>query len=153
MTRPAAAVTIGRLERPVTPEDRSRVLALEAGSFAHPWTAETFDRMLESPVTAVYVARAADGTIAGFCACWVIDDELHINTVAVDAAVRRQGIGRRLLEETLRQTGARRATLEVRRSNIAALALYRSLGFDTRAVRRDYYQNPPEDGLILWWDP
>jgi len=147
------AVVVERLQPPVTAADREAVIGLEGASFANPWTGDAFDRMLVSPVSQVYVARLDDGRIAGFCACWVIDDEVHINTVAVAQAWRRHGIGERLLRETLKQTGARRATLEVRGSNEAALALYRKLGFDVTATRRDYYQNPVEDGLILWWNP
>jgi ribosomal-protein-alanine N-acetyltransferase len=153
VTAPSPEATISRLGEPVPPGDRSAILTLEAGSFANPWTADTFDRMLASPVSRVYVARLTDGSIAGFCACWIIEGELHINTVAVDPAVRRRGIAERLLREAMRLAGARTATLEVRRSNAAALGLYRKLGFDVTAVRRDYYQNPVEDGLILWWNP
>ena len=149
----AAAVTIERLDPPVRIADRAAVLALEAGSFTNPWTAETFEKMLASPVSHVYVARLEDGTLAGFCACWVIGDEMHINTVAVDGRYRRRGIAEQLLREALRRAGVRTATLEVRRSNDAALGLYRKLGFEVRAVRKEYYQNPVEDGLILWWNP
>jgi ribosomal-protein-alanine N-acetyltransferase len=148
-----AAVTIERLVAPVRLADRAAVLALEAESFANPWTADTFEKMLTSPVSQVYVARLDDRTLAAFCACWVIDDEMHINTVAVDVRHRRRGVAEHLLRETLRQAGVRRATLEVRRSNDAALGLYRKLGFEVRAVRKEYYQNPVEDGLILWWNP
>jgi ribosomal-protein-alanine N-acetyltransferase len=149
----SAAVTVERLDAPVRIADRAAVLALEAESFANPWTADTFEKMLTSPVSQVYVARLDDRTLAAFCACWVIDDEMHINTVAVDLRHRRRGIAEHLLREALRQAGVRTATLEVRRSNDAALRLYRKLGFEVRAVRRAYYQNPVEDGLILWWNP
>ena len=148
-----AAVTIERLESPVRIADRAAVLALEAESFTNPWTADTFEKMLTSPVSQVYVARLEDRTLAGFCACWVIDEEMHINTVAVDVRYRRRGIAEQLLRDALRQAGVRTATLEVRRSNDAALGLYRKLGFEVRAVRKEYYQNPVEDGLILWWNP
>jgi ribosomal-protein-alanine N-acetyltransferase len=153
VTMASAAVTVERLDAPVRIADRAAVLALEAESFANPWTADTFEKMLTSPVSQVYVARLDDRTLAAFCACWVIDDEMHINTVAVDLRHRRRGIAEHLLREALRQAGVRTATLEVRRSNDAALRLYRKLGFEVRAVRRAYYQNPVEDGMILWWNP
>jgi ribosomal-protein-alanine N-acetyltransferase len=149
----SAAVTVERLDAPVRIADRAAVLALEAESFANPWRADTFEKMLTSPVSQVYVARLDDRTLAAFCACWVVDDEMHVNTVAVDVRHRRRGIAEHLLREALRQAGVRTATLEVRRSNDAALGLYRKLGFEVRAVRRAYYQNPVEDGLILWWNP
>jgi ribosomal-protein-alanine N-acetyltransferase len=144
---------VDRLRLPVAAADRDAVIALEAGSFANPWTAATFDKMLEAPVSHVYVARAGTEKIVAFCACWVIEDEVHINTVAVDGGLRGRGIATALLTEVLRRTGPRRATLEVRASNAAALRLYEKLGFKITAVRPDYYDNPQEDGLILWLNP
>jgi len=145
-------LTIERLHEPAA-ADREAVLGLEASSFASPWNAETFDSMLANPVSQLYVARAADARIVAFCACWVIEDEMHINTIAVDASVRRQGIATALLTAVLRLTGARRATLEVRRSNVAAIRLYEKFGFQITAVRPKYYGEPEEDGLILWLNP
>lgn len=142
-----------RLSQPVTVADRGAVIALETGSFANPWTAEAFDTMLGNPVSHVYVARRQDASIVAFCACWVIEGDAHINTVAVDAGVRRQGIGSALVVEVLARSEARRATLEVRRSNVAAIALYEKLGFRVAGVRPNYYARPEEDGLILWLNP
>ena len=133
--------------------DREAVLSLETASFANPWTAETFGKMLATPVSHVYVARRSDEQIVGFCACWVIDGEVHINTIAVDGACRRQGIGSVLLAGVLECTNAKQATLEVRRSNRAAIRLYQKHGFAVTAVRPLYYDNPEEDGLILWLNP
>ena len=147
-------LVIELLRLPVSVQDRTAVIALEAESFTNPWTAETFDLMLATPVSKVYVARTAPhAEIIGFCACWVIEDEVHFNTVAVQHALRRQGVGAALLHAVLHAISARHATLEVRRSNEAALALYRKLGFEITAVRPRYYANPEEDGLILWLNP
>jgi ribosomal-protein-alanine N-acetyltransferase len=151
MNAPEARLAIERLTEP-SADDRAAILALESASFSNPWPPETFEKMLETHVSQVYVARD-QARIVGFCACWVFGDELHINTVAVEEARRRQGIARRLLGEVLQQTGARRATLEVRRSNVAALGLYEALGFTVTAVRPRYYEKPEEDGLILWLNP
>ena len=147
----ATRLTIERLTEP-SADDRAAILALESASFSNPWTPETFDAMLDTPVSHVYVARDHDRIVA-FCACRLFDDELHINTLAVDETRRRQGIARTLLRDLLERTGARRATLEVRRSNVAALRLYEALGFAITAVRPRYYENPDEDGLILWLNP
>lgn len=146
-------VTIERLDVPVSMVDREAVLAIEAGSFTNPWVASTFESMLETPAGRVYVARLDRGRIVAFCACWLIEDELHVNTIAVEGRFRRRGIAYRLLREVLARTGARRATLEVRASNDAAVRLYAKLGFRVTAVRRNYYRNPEEDGLILWLNP
>ncbi len=78
--------------------------------------------------------------------------ELHIANIAVDPEVRRQGLGRRLLKEALytgRMYGATTAFLEVRQSNHGAQALYASLGFVTTARKRNFYTDPPEDGLLM----
>ncbi|HUX16894.1 MAG TPA: GNAT family N-acetyltransferase, partial [Phycisphaerae bacterium] len=85
----------------------------------------------------------------------LVFDELHIHTVAVRPAWRRQGIARTLMDGVLRAAageGAKRATLEVRRSNEAARGLYAALGFVERGVRPRYYTRPVEDALILWLD-
>ena len=136
-----------------TPEERAAIIRLEEESFANPWTADTFDRMLAVPVSRVYIARNEGGQIVGFCACWLIDSDLHINTIAVSEALRGRGIGSRLIADILARTGTQRATLEVRRSNVAALRLYDKFGFKVTAVRHKYYENPEEDGLILWMNP
>lgn len=146
------SVRIERLASP-SPGERDEILTLEAASFSHAWTPASFDAMLSSPASRLYVARKDGAAILGFCACWLIVDELHIHTIAVHADHRRRGIARGLLRHILTHTGAVRATLEVRRSNTAALALYEGLGFQVAAIRERYYDNPSEDGLILWLNP
>jgi ribosomal-protein-alanine N-acetyltransferase len=96
-----------------------------------------------------------DHPVAGFCAFWLVFDEIHINNVAVRPQFRGRGIGTTLMHHVLaegRELGARRATLEVRASNEAARRLYERLGFYVAATRRNYYTNPVEDALILWRD-
>ena len=143
-------------ERVTREDDLDAVVALEAASFTNPWTREMLARELEPPTAArVYVLRAPGVRVAAFCSCWVLVDELHVNTIAVRGDLRRQGLGRRLMEcvlDTAYREGVTRATLEVRESNTAALALYRTLGFTVRGVRRRYYTHPEEDALILWRD-
>jgi ribosomal-protein-alanine N-acetyltransferase len=135
-------------------EELDRVADIEAASFSNPWTRDMLARELQhANITRIYVLKLADGRVAAFCACWVIVDEAHINTLAVERSMRRQGLATALLEHVLADVaaeGARRATLEVRRSNIAALRLYERLGFVVAAVRPNYYTLPEEDGLILW---
>ena len=83
----------------------------------------------------------------------MIFDELHINSLAVDVPWQRRGVARALLHRVMQDAiaaGGRAATLEVRRSNEAARALYEGLGFRVEAVRRDYYHAPREDALVLW---
>ena len=134
--------------------DLDGVLRVEAESFTNPWTREMLARELEPPTAArVYLLRLPAVPVAAFCSCWVVGDELHINTIAVDPARRRQGLGRALMEGVLADVaaeGVTRATLEVRRSNVAAQRLYARLGFEVAGQRRNYYTQPEEDALILW---
>jgi len=136
--------------------DLDAVAALEADAFTNPWTRDMLERELrQSEVARVYVLRLPGQPVAAFCTCWVIYDELHINTIAVERSRRRRGLAtalmRYVLEDAARD-GAVRATLEVRRSNDAAQLLYQRLGFKVFAVRHRYYTQPEEDALILWLD-
>lgn len=144
---------IERLTVPLRGTDRDAILALQHEAFTNRWSPETVDGLLTSPAGRVYVARRADGDTAAFAACYVIADEVHINTIAVAPGSRRQGVASALITAILSEAGSSRATLEVRRSNSAALALYAALGFQVTAVRPGYYENPDEDGLILWLNP
>jgi ribosomal-protein-alanine N-acetyltransferase len=134
--------------------DIDAVLAVEEASFTNPWTREMYLKELANTgVSYCYLAKDPDGVVLGFCSFWRVLDELHINNLAVLPPYRRGGIGSSLLSHLLIEgaaLGARRATLEVRRSNEDARALYERFGFSVAGVRRGYYTNPPEDALILW---
>lgn len=101
----------------------------------------------------VWVARSpADGVPLGFALVWRAADELELLDLAVDPAVRRQGIARlllRTLTEAGRAAGAAFVLLEVRQSNRAALALYESFGFSRTDVRRAYYSDNGEDAVVM----
>ena len=139
---------------PLAHDDIDDVLALEEASFTNPWTRAMYLAELEnSSVSFCFIARSADRTAIGFCSFWLVVDELHINNLAVLPDFRRNGIASMLLQFVMQKgvaLGARRATLEVRRSNEAARVLYERLGFSIAGVRPDYYSKPVEDALILW---
>ena len=135
-------------------DDLSAVEALQKRAFTNAWGAEAIRWELENTdVARLYLLRDESGAMVAYCACWMVFDELHINSLAVDEPHRRRGLARVLLTHVIRDavaSGARGATLEVRQSNAAARALYEGLGFHVEGVRRDYYQQPREDALILW---
>lgn len=142
-----------RIEDASLERDLDAITAIARDSFPQPWTREMFHRELsETRLSRSYVARTEQGEVVAFATCWLIVDELHINTVAVRRDVRRHGFARALMEHVLAEAaarGAQRALLEVRRSNLAAIGLYDALGFTTESVRKGYYPNPPDDALIL----
>ena len=133
--------------------DIDAVLAIEEASFTNPWTRQMHLAELENTgVSFCYLAREPDGAVVGFCSFWRVIDELHINNLAVTPPQRRGGVGSALLSFVLLEAvtlGARRATLEVRRSNEEARALYERFGFSVAGVRLGYYTNPAEDALVL----
>ncbi len=137
-------------------EDLEEVLAIERTSFTMPWSRNLFlSEFRNSAVSLMLTARADAGEgwpIVGYIVCWVVADELHILDLATAAAWRRSAIGRRLVLAALREgrnRGARRAFLEVRASNRAALDLYEGLGFVRVMVREEYYDLPVEDAVIM----
>lgn len=142
------------VERVEADVDLDLVAELEARCFTNPWTREMLARQLaESDVAFVFALRLPDRPVAAFCSCWIIADELHVNTIAVDDRYRRRGLATHLMTQVMSEAahrGARRATLEVRASNEAALKLYETLGFAVAARRPNYYTQPEEDALILW---
>ena len=142
------------VERLTTEADLDAVAELEARCFSNPWTRDMLARELaQSDVAHVFILRGPDRAVAGFCSCWIILDELHVNTMAVDVPYRRMGLGTHLMTAVMREAASRgvtRATLEVRASNVAARKLYEALGFSIRAIRPQYYSQPADDALIMW---
>lgn len=140
------------IDRVLSEHDLDEIVAIERATFSSPWTRPMYLRELENPdVSFLYALRLPQ--IAGFCSFWLVLDELHINNLAVRAEYQGRGFGTALLRHVLdvgAERGAARATLEVRRSNEAAIRLYERLGFEIAATRPNYYVNPQEDALILW---
>ena len=142
------------IERALDDRDLDDVAALESACFTNPWTREMLAAELaRNPFARVYVLRLPGVRLAAFCACWVVVDELHINTIAVAPGYRRRGLATALMRHILAEAtgeGIVRATLEVRQSNEPAQRLYAHLGFTPAGLRRGYYTHPDEDALILW---
>jgi [ribosomal protein S18]-alanine N-acetyltransferase len=138
----------------LTRDDIDDVLAIEERAFTNPWTRAMYLAELENTgVSYCFLARNDGHEAVGFCSFWRVLDELHINNLAVMPDLRRTGIGSMLLTFVLKrgaELGARRATLEVRRSNDAARMLYERFGFAVAGVRPGYYSKPVEDALVLW---
>jgi ribosomal-protein-alanine N-acetyltransferase len=137
-------------------KDLEGVLEVEAESFTNPWTRDMYAWELQNrSLCHILIVRTDECPVAGFCAFWLVFDEIHINNLAMRPEFRAQGIGTALLQHALataKELGARRATLEVRASNAQARRLYERLGFYVAGTRRNYYTNPVEDALILWRD-
>jgi ribosomal-protein-alanine N-acetyltransferase len=152
VARPPVALQI----EPMTLADLAAVHAIERASFAVPWPDDAYRNELLTNRLATYVVARIGTAVVGFAGLWVMVDEAHVTTFAVDPRWRRRGIGERLLMVLLdlsvvRQ--AREATLEVRLSNVPARRLYEKFGFRPVGIRPRYYSNNGEDALIMTTDP
>jgi len=137
--------------RKMTPVDIDEVMRIEKESFSLPWSRESYQGELSNNF-ATYLVGDYEGEVIGYGGIWVVFEEAHITNVAVDPAYRKTGVGRALMEElerTARQRKASRILLEVRPSNVAALALYRGLGYLTSGLRKEYYSDNNEDAIIM----
>lgn len=139
-------------------EDLDAVVALEKRAFAYPWSAELLRQELDHTWSTVLLAEdqtGPDRPIMGLVIFWVVHDELHILNVASDPIYQRRGVARSLIAEAISQSRAKGcvlATLEVRRSNAPAIALYEGFGFRTVGVRARYYKEEGEDALVMLLD-
>lgn len=144
-------------------EDLERVIAIEKDGFSHPWSADLLRREMTHDWSTVLVAtevRHGPGglsgeVVLGFIVFWLVHDEVHVLNIATAMEERRRGVGRALMLEAGargRKAGAVLATLEVRRSNAAAIALYRELGYRQVGVRPNYYAEEGEDAIVMVTD-
>ena len=141
--------------RRMTLDDLDAVAAIEAATFPTPWSRDSFQQELERNVAARYLVAEMEGQVIGYAGAWIILDESHITNIAIEESRRGLGYGRALttaLMQYLSNLGAAYATLEVRRSNLRAQNLYKSLGFVELGVRKRYYEDNREDALIMVCD-
>lgn len=131
--------------------DVARLAQIERLCFSRPWSEQSLREELGNPVAVYYVAQR-DGRAAGYAGMRAAGDVGYIDNVAVDPACRRMGAATlllRALEEYARGAGLESLTLEVRRSNAAAVALYEKEGFERVGARPGFYDRPREDALIM----
>jgi ribosomal-protein-alanine N-acetyltransferase len=154
--RPADPAPAPLSLRRAGPADVERVMEIESDGFKHPWSRELIERELGHAWSQLLLAceRGPGGEerIIGYIVFWLVHDEVHVLNVAAALEARRRGVGRTLMfaaEEAGRARGARLATLEVRRTNTAALELYRAIGYRQVGVRPNYYAEEKEDAIVM----
>lgn len=127
------------------------VAALDAALFSgESWSRKDFEESLSDPSRAFWVAEE-DGAFLGFCGLSFSFEQGDILNIGVEPSARKNGVGSALLQaavEYFRAVGGKELFLEVRASNAAAKGLYEKFGFMPIGVRRGYYQQPAEDGLV-----
>ena len=141
------------LLRPAAEADLNKIAQIERSCFADPWSEESFRRLVGVPPAIFLVASIPpDVAIAGYVVAFSVGEDAEVLNVAVDPKFRGKGLAGQMLDGALIELGARGvrvAFLEVRESNSAARALYRSRGFVEIGRRSSYYRRPVEDALVL----
>ena len=138
---------------PMAAEHLDRLEQLERMCFSRPWSKKMLAEELDNQCAAFLVAVEPETEKAvGYAGLLVVADEGYITNVAVDPSCRRQGVAAQLLQvfdNFAKGNHLAFLTLEVRPSNAAAIALYEGFGFREVGRRRNYYDLPKEDALIL----
>lgn len=132
--------------------DLQQVAELEKSIFSKPWSYKSFEDSL-SLSNAIYVVAVNNGEIMGYSGLYCVLNEANITNVAVKKEVRNKGIGYGMLVELIdeaKKRGIESVTLEVRKSNDAAIHLYEQLGFESAGIRKEFYELPKEDAVIMW---
>lgn len=141
---------------PMTLSHLPQVAALEKRCFPNdPWSEGVFRSALDNPDTAVLLAEGEDGTLLGYAVLYTVLDEGNLDNIAVARSSRRQGVADALLSALAglcRERGIVRLMLEVRASNVPALSLYRKYGFAEVGRRKNYYEHPREDAILMTWE-
>lgn len=132
--------------------DINGILDISSLSFSVSWSKDSYIQELTNPIAKYFVAKDGEKVI-GFAGTWIILDEAHITNIAIHPDYRKQGIGSELLKELIsfcQKAGCIAFTLEVRRSNEAAKALYEKHNFKQDGIRKGYYEDNKEDAIIMW---
>lgn len=133
-------------------KDIDEILIIERASFSYPWTKSLFVNELKNPYSHAYLLRTHDNRVIGYIIFWLIMDEGHILNIAIHPEYRNKGFGSLLIKfslDYLLKNSGRIMTLEVRKSNIQAIALYRKFGFRVVGIRKNYYISDREDALVM----
>ncbi|WP_295153551.1 ribosomal protein S18-alanine N-acetyltransferase [uncultured Ruminococcus sp.] len=134
---------------PMTEENVAEAARISAACLKEAWSEDTCRAQLKNPHDHTLIAYI-DGAAAGFLSCWCIAGEAEINNICVLPDYRRKGIARAMFERIFAEIpDAECWVLEVRESNSAAIALYENLGFAAVGVRKDFYDDPQENAVIM----
>lgn len=133
-------------------DDVEAVTELEQECFSRPWSKESLKKEVNNPNSLFLIYEINKKTI-GYIGMYLVIDEADITNIVITKSYRGKGYGKKLLAEAINQVfsmGYLGVTLEVRKSNKTALSLYERLGFKIEGERRNFYDAPLENALIMW---
>ncbi len=131
--------------------DLDKVVWLEKEIFTTPWSRTSFQESLEKTYSYFFVAQEKE--VVGYCGIHNLGGDGEITNVAVDKNWRKKHVAHSMLEFAMHEAekeGVEAFTLEVRVSNTPAIKLYEKLGFVNQGIRKNFYQNPVEDAIVMW---
>ena len=140
-------LTIAEMAR----EHLESIAELEAICFSQPWSYKSLEEELDNDTAYFFVALVGE-RVAGYIGVFVVCESCFVSNIVVHPDFRRQGIGTALLKMAALTADAMSTefiSLEVRKSNDAAIALYEKMGFEEMGLRKNFYRNPTEDALIM----
>lgn len=132
-------------------EDAPQVALIEADNFSVPWSEKSFREAAVKTET-IYVVAEEDGEILGYAGAWCVFGEADITNVCVRKVSRKQGIGTKMLQFLIEEgvnVKIKTFFLEVRESNSAAISLYEKFGFQKIGIRKNFYEKPVENGIVM----
>ncbi|MBN1351792.1 ribosomal protein S18-alanine N-acetyltransferase [candidate division KSB1 bacterium] len=138
--------------RPMRHEDLAQIIRIEEMNFPMPWSVKAFEYELEQNKNSVAFVAESNSRVIAYSVAHIIIDEMHLLNLSVDRNFRRRRIGELILTINIdhaRQYDCSIITLEVRKSNLAAIMLYQKHGFRQTGLRRGYYEPYGEDALLL----
>ena len=136
----------------MTVDDIAQVAEIERQIFSIPWSEKAFRDSMESDMT-IYIVAKENDNVAGYAGMYLSFEEGNITNVAVNPLSRRKGIGEKIVRDILNRAyekGVRDVFLEVRETNSVAIALYEKIGFKEEGIRKNFYDKPRENALIMW---
>ena len=137
--------------RSIKNSDVETVARLEKLYFTDAWSEKSILETMQQTQAFVLIAEE-DSELIGYCIVYFALDEAEIARIAVEVSRRKQGVGQELLRAVCRegiQKGVERILLDVRENNLSALNLYRNFGFKEDGVRKNFYQNPKENAVLM----
>lgn len=137
--------------RPLRKEDIPAAAALEKKYFTCPWSENSLRESMDNP-NASFLGAYEGRSLLGYGGIYVVCGEGEITDIVVEESFRKKGIGERLtrgLTEKAFREGAQKVFLEVRKSNDAALGCYEKCGYQCVGVRKNFYEKPMEDAVVM----
>ena len=137
--------------RPMEVSDTEQVEMIEKQIFSIPWSQKSFEDACQSNDN-IYLVCEMNGQIAGYCGLWTVLGEGNITNMAVSGGFRRLGIAETLMKEMEKRGMSKNVVtyfLEVRKSSKAAVNRYKKMGYVQIGVRKNFYEKPVEDALVM----